>query len=107
MSNIHILLDNNDSILEVDGLKNELTGTFINSATVTVTLYDAANTPVGGDTWPKALAYVAASNGIYQTILSYALAITSGSRYSAVITADGGAGLRAEWTMDCVCRARN
>lgn len=107
MSNIHILLDNNDSILEVDGLKNELTGVFLNAATVTVTLKDAAGADVAGDTWPKTLNYLAASNGTYRATLLYSLTLTAGSRYTAVITADGGAGLHAEWAMDCVCRARN
>lgn len=107
MSNVHILLDNNDSILEVDGLKNELTGAYLNSATVTVTLKDAAGANVTGDTWPKALAYLALSNGTYRATLLYSLALTAGSRYTATIIADGGAGLRAEWTLECVCRARN
>ena len=36
MSTIHIILDNNDSIIEVFDLKNELTGDFLNTATVQV-----------------------------------------------------------------------
>lgn len=107
MSNIHILYDNNDNILEVDGLKNDLTGVFLNTATVTVTLKDATGAEVAGDIWPKAMEYLDASNGIYRTTLPYSLVMTAGSRYSAVIAADGGAGLHAEWTVECVCRARN
>lgn len=107
MSTIHILLDNNDSIIEVYDLKNELTGDFLNTATVQVTLKDATGTNVTGDTWPKTLAYVTASSGIYRATLLYSLGLTADSRYTATVTADAGAGLRAEWNLDCVCRVRS
>lgn len=107
MSNIHIILDNNDSVIEVFDLKNELTGAFLNAAAVTVTLKDSAGVDVVGDTWPKTMTYETASNGMYRATLAYNLATTAGSRYTAVVIADAGAGLRAEWNLECVCRVRN
>jgi hypothetical protein len=107
MSNIHIILDNNDSVIEVFDLKNELTGVFLNAATVTVTLKDSVGVNVAGDSWPKTLTYEAGSNGIYRATLLYSLGLTAGSRYTATVTADAGAGLRAEWNLECVCRVRN
>lgn len=107
MSNINVLLVNNDNILEVDGLKNELTGADLNAATVTVTLKDAAGVNVAGDTWPKTMAYVTGSHGTYRATLLYSMPLTDGARYNAVISANGGAGLQAAWTVECVARARN
>ena len=106
MSNINVLLVGNDNILEVASLKNELTGAFLNAATVTVTLKDAANVNVAGDTWPKTMAYVTGSAGIYRATMLYTLALVADARYSAVISVNGGAGLQAAWTMECVARAR-
>lgn len=106
MSNIHILLKDNDNILEITGLVNELTGAFLNAAAVTVTLKDSAGVNVTGDTWPKTLTYVAASNGTYRATLGFNLGLTTGQRYTAAVIADGGAGLRATWAVDCVTRAR-
>jgi hypothetical protein len=106
MSNIALLYVGNDSVLAID-LRNDLTGADINDATVTVRLRDSMGTDVDGETWPKNLAYVAGSGGIYRVTLPYSLEITPGGRYFAVIVADAGAGLRAEWTVECVGRMRN
>lgn len=106
MSNIHVLYVSNDHVLEVSGLKNELTGAALNGATVTATLVDDTGADVGGDDWPKTMNYVASSAGVYRCSLSYAMTLTAGSRYEARITADAGNGLRAYWTMECVARDR-
>jgi hypothetical protein len=106
MSNIHVLHVGNDAILEVQNLKNELSGASLNAATVTVTLVDADGEQVTGDTWPKTMAYVAGSNGTYRCTLVYGLGLVDGERYTAQITANAGAGLRAVWDMECVARPR-
>lgn len=107
MNNINILFQNNDTVLELENLKNEVNGAYLNSATVTVTLKDSAGMNVTGTTWPKAMTYVAASNGMYRATLPYGLALVPAQRYTATIVADAGAGLHAEWSVECVCRARN
>lgn len=106
MSDVHILYDNNDMVLEVSGLMNEVSGDFLNSATVTVSLADSDGNPVAGNAWPLALEYVAASDGIYRVTLADTLDLAPNARYVADLIADGGAGLRAQWSLDCVCRAR-
>lgn len=106
MSNIQTLYVGNDTILEIDNLKNELTGAFLTAASVTVTLKDSTGANVIGDTWPKTLTYLASSNGVYRCTLLHALALVAGRRYTAVIVADGGAGLYASFTVDCVARTR-
>jgi len=55
----------NDQVIEVLGLKNNVSGAFLNAATVTATLKDAAGQNVTGLT-NLTLAYVAASSGDYR-----------------------------------------
>lgn len=107
MSTIQILYVGNDTILEIDRLKNELTGAYLNSATVTVTLRDEAGAEVAGDTWPKTMAYLAGSNGVYRATLPHTLALTASQRVTAAISVDAGAGLVAAWDVECVARVRN
>lgn len=106
MSNIHILYRSNDQILELRGLKNELTGAALNAATVTVTLVNSAGAQVAGDTWPKTMAYVTGSSGTYRCTLVYGLTLAEDGRYTAQITANAGNGLRAYWELECVARNR-
>lgn len=104
MSTIHVLNRSNDHILELRGLKNELTGAALTSATVTVTLVDSEGAEVAGDTWPKPMTHVA--DGTYRCTLVYGLTLAVDGRYTAQITANAGAGLRARWDMECVARDR-
>lgn len=107
MSNITILYVGNDNVLEVAGMRNELTGADMNTAIVTAQLKDSAGTDVAGETWPKTMVYVAGSKGTYRVTLPYTLAVAPGARYVATIVADAGPGLRAEWQIECVARTRN
>lgn len=107
MSNITTIYVGNDSVLEVAGLVNAQTGTDINSANVSVHLRDTAGADVAGETWPKVMGYVDGSSGIYRATLPYTLSLSPGGRYAATIIADAGAGLRAEWIVDCIARMRN
>jgi hypothetical protein len=107
MSNITTLYVGNDNELEVAGLKNDQTGADLNAATVTVRLTTEAGADVSGDTWPKTLAYVDGSRGLYRTTLPYGLDLVAGGRYTAHVSVDGGPGLRAEWEIECVARTRH
>lgn len=106
MSNLVTLYLGGDTILEVAALKNELTGADLNAAAVAVTLVDPAGVEVGGDTWPRSLAYVTGSRGTYRATLPYTLALAANARYTAVVTVDAGEGLRARWELPCVARVR-
>lgn len=87
----------NDNFLEVSALKNSATDEFINDATVTVTLTDSAGSQVAGETWPLAVSYINASDGVYRATLRDTLTLTAGQLYRATVTADAGAGLLATW----------
>lgn len=105
MSSTHILYINNDLVLELDGLKDEVTGSYTNNATVVVTLNDASGNPVAGDTWPKAMLYVSGSDGVYRAGLLHQLPLNQNGRYTAIVTAVIGS-LQARWTLDCLARLR-
>jgi hypothetical protein len=106
MSDVHIIFEGNDMVLELSELMNEITGEIINNAVVTVTLSDEAGAPVNGNSWPLPLEYIIGSDGIYRAILADTLALTPDARYFAELVADAGPGLRAKWVKDCVCRVR-
>jgi hypothetical protein len=89
----------NTNLLELSGLKNVAAGTFINDATVTVTV-KKAGTNVAGASWPLTMDYVAASDGIYRAVLSEDLALVARTHYTAFIDADGGDGRVGHWEFD-------
>lgn len=106
MSNVSVIYTGNDTVLEVANLINGLTGEPLNGADVSVTLLDADDAEVEGETWPRSLIYVADSRGVYRYTLPYTLSLVLGGRYTATVVADAGPGLRARWSMECVARAR-
>lgn len=106
MSNVSVIYTSNDTLLEVANLVNGLTGEPLNSADVKVTLLDANGIEVDGDTWPKSLLYLTGSRGVYRVTLSHSLPLLAGARYTASVVADGGPGLLATWSVECVARER-
>jgi len=96
----------NDNLLEVSGLQNALNDSYINDATVTVTLTNQAGDAVSGQAFPLTLNYVTDSNGVYRATLEDALALTEGAIYTAKITADAGGDLIGTWTIPLTARVR-
>lgn len=105
---VQIVLRGNDNVIELDELKNEVAGTFLNAATVTVTVVDSGGTQVAGQTWPLTMNYVSGSDGKYRGTIedvavfnlfspSGAVSKTQGFNYIAKVTADGGTGLKGFW----------
>lgn len=106
MSDVTEIYYGNDMVLDLADLTSETTGLNVNSASVTVTLVDAAGANVVGDSWPKAMIYVTGSNGIYRTSLLDTLSLTIGARYKAKISANAGTNLQGFWEKDLICRVR-
>lgn len=95
----------NDNRLDVTGLRDG-DGTYLNSATVTAILVDAATlVAVTGQTWPLTLAYVAASDGEYLGTIEYDVVVTTGQRLTLQVTAVSG-GVRAYWEIPVLVRVR-
>lgn len=107
MSNVHVLYAGNDTVLQLEGLQDEVSGNYLDGANVLVTVSDDQGNPVGGAAWPVSLAIVPESKGIYRVTLPFTLDLQPGKRYIADVTADAGPGLHAEWQLDCVARSRN
>lgn len=80
----------NDNVLELNGLIDKVAGTYINTAAVTYLLKDSNGTTVDSGS----MTYVPSSNGIYRATLADTLIVTAGNSYTAIIDADGGAGLK-------------
>lgn len=72
------LLIGNDQTITVSGLKDQVSGDFINDATVTVTVKTRDGANVAGETWPLALQYVTGSDGDYRGTLEDGLELTPG-----------------------------
>lgn len=83
----------NTNILELRGLKDALTGAFINNAVVSVSDIQHEDGggigPVSGS--PFAMDYVTGSDGVYRGVLSNMLPFLAGECYIAFIEADAGA----------------
>lgn len=101
-----IVLVENDNVVELCGLRNPITGAFLNAATVDITITDSAGVEVTGETWPLTISYVAGSDGIYRATLDKVLGFIAGQRYTAVINAVEG-GLDAKWTLDYLAKVRD
>lgn len=96
----------NDNLIELDGLTNAATDAYLNSATVTLTkIMDSLGATVTGDTFPKSMSYVAASNGKYQASVDKLLALTAGAAYTAVIDASYS-GIDGHWEIPLLCGVR-
>jgi hypothetical protein len=78
----------NTNNLEVNGLKSEIEGVFLNAAAVSVTIKDSNGAEVAGESWPQAMNYLPGSEGNYVLGLSRFVEFTSGAKYTAFIDAD-------------------
>lgn len=97
---------NNTNLLVLQGLFDNVAQAYLNAATVTATVKDLAGTPVSGASWPKAMSYQAASNGVYQCILEDTIAFVSGQPYVAYISASGGTNKVGYWELSLDVRDR-
>ena len=82
----------NTNLLEVIGLKDAVSGAFLNGATVVATIKDKAGAVVTGQTFPVTMAFVTDSNGDYRASLDAAMQLIDDTEYIAEITATDAAG---------------
>lgn len=88
----------NDNVIELTGLKDEITDVNIDDATVTVTLKDSTGVDVTGETWPLAMAALG-SGGIYRATLINTLDVTLLDQYTAVVDVTTTGGVKAKWSI--------
>ena len=60
---------------------------YVNDASVSVTIYDSDDNPVAGASWPVTMAYESGSNGNYSGVVPAALAVNAGDLLTAIVTA--------------------
>ena len=92
-----VLYIGNDMSLTVTGLKDEVSGDFINNATVTARLRDRAGNDITGQSWPATLTYVTGSNGIYRGTLEDGLDLDPNKVYRVEISVDAGSNAIGFW----------
>lgn len=100
------LYKGSDTFIELVGLHGQSDGSMIDTADVTVVLYDSGGNPVTGAAWPMTLTYLTNTDGVYRATLPDDLAVVAGQRYRALVTADDGPGRRSQWDVDVICRVR-
>lgn len=95
MPEIETLYIDNDNLLKLSGLRDAANGIYLNGASVSVTLVDAATeVAIAGQTWPATMDHIANSNGNYQCTLEYDLIVSPQQPLIAKVVADAGVGLR-------------
>ncbi len=93
-----VIFFKNDNVIELTGLKDEITQVDIDDATVTVTLKDSNGVDVTGETWPLAMAALG-SGGIYRATLTDTLGVTLLNQYVAVVNVTTIGGVVAKWSI--------
>ncbi len=96
----------NDMLIELVGLQNAADDSYINDATVVITLVDSEGTEVSGEVWPLSMPYVAASDGDYRATLADTIGVTLGQQYVAKVSADAGVGLQGHWELPLTVEVR-
>lgn len=96
----------NDTLLELTGLKDEAADTFVNDATVTARVKTQGGVDVAGQSWPLTLAYLAESDGIYQGVLEAALDVDINDRLNVEVTVAAPGSLEAFFKIPAVVRQR-
>ena len=100
-----ILYYQNDMMVEFSGLQNSIDDSYLNGATVLLTLVDSDNNEVSGQTWPLVLVHDGGLDGVYQGIMDSVIDITVGLNYTAHITAVEGT-LNGAWSIPLIVRTR-
>lgn len=95
---------NNTQVVEIDGLQDQLTGAFLDAATVTATLVDQNGNP-DSVFQNIAMNFVPASNGNYTGVVPFAFNAAVGSGYTLQIKALQ-AGVQAFWSIPAQVRLR-
>lgn len=97
----------NDNVLTLVGLKNSVSGAYLNAATVTVTLMDSEGFEVAGEAWPVTMSYVASSDGNYRATLTKDITgLSNADALVANIEADAGVGLFSSWSVPLTAKTR-
>jgi hypothetical protein len=95
-----------DALLELNGLRDAVTGDYLNVATVTASIRDLkGNLVVGAEN--IIMEHVSSSNGDYRGRISHAANFVEGKQYVAEVTAIGDADIQGYWKLSFQVRRRS
>jgi hypothetical protein len=94
----------NSNVIEVDDVKNSITGIADEAATFEVTLVDSSGTEVVGQVWPVNIPHVA--DGLYRATLSPNLVMTPLRNYTAIIAGTGSGPSGEAYLSECAVTAK-
>lgn len=106
MSHIPSVFVDNSNVVEVRGLAVAVNDSYVNDATVTLTLKDADGQEVTGQTWPATMTYVTATDGWYRGVIEHDVELEAGVTYYAHIDADAGGDGYGHWEYAFVAKTR-
>ena len=99
-----VLWVGNTNAISVEKLINGLTGEYLNTASVEVTVLHG-NHPVNGENWPKAMNYQPGSDGEYACTLADTIEISNGQLVTLRVRASQG-GVIGLWNIPMLCLIR-
>lgn len=103
MAATDILLIANTNMVWIEGLKNDVTGDYVNDATCSIVeVLDSESAALSGSQ-NILMAYKTSSDGRYYGALPYSISLTEDATYTVHVLAVDGSGQRADWRR--VCRA--
>lgn len=107
MSATDLLYIDNTNNVWIDGLKNDISGTFINDATcLIVEVLDSTDAQVSGTT-NISMTYKAASDGDYYGKLPHTVSLTANAEYTVRVRATDTDDNVGEWRRTVRARYRN
>ena len=86
-----------DNVIRVRGLKDEVSGSYINDAVITATLYDSSDVEVPGAA-NISIPYVAGTDGDYAGEIPSTVSLTEGASYTTKVTITGN-GYKTTYTI--------
>lgn len=102
---LEVLSIGSSNLVRLDALTNASSGAFVNGATVTFTLKDAAGSVVSGLS-AVSMPYVASSNGRYEGTIPSTAALTLNALYMLEITSTSGS-LVLFRRLSCIAKYRS
>jgi hypothetical protein len=85
----------NSNVIELQDLKDVVTDTVDESASVSVTIVDKAGNEVSGENWPVPMAHDTA--GTYRATLASSLSLLNNKTYYAVVDVTATGGVVGKW----------
>lgn len=97
MAAADILLISNTNMIWIEGLKNDVTGAYVNDATCSIVeVLTSADAVVSGSS-NISMTYKTASDGRYYGALPHTVSLTEDATYTVHVLAVDGTGQRADW----------